>query len=773
MVKFYSFFILFIFFHLGLQAQGWLGFHSSNYAGVQGISHQPASIADSRYKFQLNLVSFDAFAANNYYSIPNEDFKKFDIDTDRLIESSKSNGKGVFMASEVYAPFSFLLTMSPKHALAVTARVRMMANVDGVNEDVANFLDRLEDEDGFVIDPGESYDVSDLYVQSHVWAEYGLTYGRVVMDKGDHFLKAGGTFKLLDGIASGYGYVNSLQYDGLQDDRVNVPNVDVYSGFNDEFDEDDFEYKPLSNLGVGFDLGVVYEFRPNIDSYQYSMDGEDGLWRRDQNKYKFRIGLSLLDLGAIKYNRSNDSGHITGSEDNIDVNNLEGDEADIIESLFNFERGGEYTMNLPTRLVGDFDYNVHKGIYLNFTSQIAFKGGSGDLEKTRYVSTVSLTPRWEKKGIELGLPFSYDKFANLNSGFYFRAGPVVLGSRDLVSTYVFGKDPTSANVYFGLRFGIKYKKKKDRDNDGVSNKKDVCPKVPGVWAFKGCPDTDGDGVQDSEDKCPEVAGVAELNGCPDSDGDGVTDSEDECPQVAGLKEFNGCPDTDGDGIKDADDECPEIAGKAEFNGCPDTDGDGVKDSEDLCPNLAGPVAKGGCPDTDGDGIYDNEDKCPNQPGPVENSGCPYADTDGDGVIDAADECVLIPGVPENNGCPAIKEEEQEILNTAFKNLEFESGSNKIKVSSYSALVELANLLKAKPEWRLQISGHTDSQGSAATNLRLSKNRAQAVADFLTEQGLEKDRFEVQGFGETQPITENDTAEGRKQNRRVELEVLMK
>ena len=95
---------------------------------------------------------------------------------------------------------------------------------------------------------------------------------------------------------------------------------------------------------------------------------------------------------------------------------------------------------------------------------------------------------------------------------------------------------------------------------------------------------------------------------------------------------------------------------------------------------------------------------------AENQGCPYADTDGDGIIDSEDECVLIPGVPENNGCPEIKEEEQEILNTAFKNLEFESGKDKITLSSYTSLVELANLLKLKPDWKLKITGFTDSVG---------------------------------------------------------------
>ena len=97
----------------------------------------------------------------------------------------------------------------------------------------------------------------------------------------------------------------------------------------------------------------------------------------------------------------------------------------------------------------------------------------------------------------------------------------------------------------------------DTDKDGVSDKKDVCPDVPGLKEFEGCPDTDGDGIPDNKDSCPEEAGTAELNGCPDSDDDGVADKDDACPDEAGSAEMNGCPDTDGDGLADNVDKCPE------------------------------------------------------------------------------------------------------------------------------------------------------------------------------------------------------------------------
>lgn len=123
----------------------------------------------------------------------------------------------------------------------------------------------------------------------------------------------------------------------------------------------------------------------------------------------------------------------------------------------------------------------------------------------------------------------------------------------------------SASLMF--RFG-----NTDRDKDGIKDKDDACPDVPGLAQFQGCPDTDGDGVPDKDDNCPEVAGPVENNGCPwpDTDGDGVLDKDDACPSVAGPAANNGCPwpDTDNDGVLDKDDACPTVPGLAQYNGCP-------------------------------------------------------------------------------------------------------------------------------------------------------------------------------------------------------------
>ena len=118
------------------------------------------------------------------------------------------------------------------------------------------------------------------------------------------------------------------------------------------------------------------------------------------------------------------------------------------------------------------------------------------------------------------------------------------------------------------------------------------------------PDRDGDGVLDRDDACPDVPGRRALRGCPDRDRDGVADRQDRCPDAPGPKTLRGCPDTDGDGIADPDDQCPTDRGKAVHRGCPDSDGDGLADGDDQCPEKPGPAALRGCPPKMFDGVLE-------------------------------------------------------------------------------------------------------------------------------------------------------------------------
>ena len=268
-----------------------------------------------------------------------------------------------------------------------------------------------------------------------------------------------------------------------------------------------------------------------------------------------------------------------------------------------------------------------------------------------------------------------------------------------------------------------------------------------------------------------LAGIAVKFGGTDTDGDGIYDKDDACPEVAGLEAFNGCPDADGDGIEDSKDSCPNEAGSKEMNGCPDADGDGVADKDDACPNEAGIAALAGCADADGDGVADKDDACPNEAGPAENKGCPWADKDGDSVLDKDDKCPDVAGTVANMGCPEVTEEVQKQLNDYAKTILFDTGRSSIKAESTGVMVDIIRILAEYPTARFSVEGHTDSQGGAATNQKLSESRANAVRDFLIAEGIGAARLTAAGYGEDQPIATNKTRAGRALNRRVQINLI--
>lgn len=813
-------------------SQNYLGVHSSNYAGVMGLDLQPASFVDGRFVVDVNLFSGNVGAWTNVAKFDTRDMpgwwvKSFKTDTmwmkpdstfaDRYIIDAYKLGsnKRLGMYSNVQVDLlNFAFHVTPKISIGLGVKARGIANVEDATPELVKLAQNGLDYSSLWMQNLRDQNVN---VSAMAWKEYKLNYGQVILDKGAHFLKGGIGIKLLQGVSSAYMYSNDINYGLNNKDTSFLLQGDFSYGYSDNLDNDDltandFVKGSASKLGVGFDIGFVYEWRPNHENYKYDMDGKTGLWRKDQNKYKARVGVSVLDIGGMSYTKGGYSRDFSVNETNPfdlrvfqDAKDLKSFDR-ILDSLIMHDpdwnekegTGGSYYHNLPTALSVQAGYQIWKDFYVDVTGIMNLLSKKNE-NRIRIANQISVTPSYDFAWAGVYFPVSYNSFSGFKAGIATRLGPITIGVTDFKTLFAAGK-VRGSEIYLGLRVPVLYGEPKDRDNDKVSDKKDECIDVPGIWAFRGCPDTDGDGVQDSEDECPDVAGLAAFNGCPDTDGDGIKDALDHCPTEPGLPQFNGCPDTDGDGIPDKDDECPTDPGLAPFKGCPDTDGDGIPDHEDACPTVPGPEINNGCPDTDGDGILDfldncptvpgpaenngcpwpdtdgdgvldKDDKCPTIPGPIANNGCPYQDTDGDGVIDSEDECPNTPGTVANKGCPEIEEAVKEILKTAFDNLEFETGKDIIKEASKPSLDELAEVLVKRPEWKLQISGHTDNVGSAQSNLILSKKRAEAVKNYMASKGIDEKRFNVLYFGQTQPIADNSTAEGRQKNRRVEMTII--
>jgi outer membrane protein OmpA-like peptidoglycan-associated protein len=233
----------------------------------------------------------------------------------------------------------------------------------------------------------------------------------------------------------------------------------------------------------------------------------------------------------------------------------------------------------------------------------------------------------------------------------------------------------------------------------------------------------------------------------DRDYDGLFDGEDKCPTLGALTR-DGCPlDGDADGVSDTEDECPRQPG-ASPTGCPTADGDadGVADADDACPAVAGPPPTG-CltTDDDADGVL-AEDRCPSEP-ETKN------------------------GFEDGDGCPDAIPEDLKAATGIVPGITFKQGTADLDEASFATLDQEVAVLTKNPTVRVEVSGHTSSEGSDERNQELSEQRAEKVREYLVQRGVAPARVVARGAGASEPIADNETLEGRQQNRRIEIRIL--
>ena len=512
-------------------------------------------------------------------------------------------------------------------------------------------------------------------------------------------------------------------------------------------------------VGIGVDFGAVYKLDDKISLSAAITDLGFISWRVDARKIAYNIDYKSVNPGDFSSPAKLTDALFTGGKSSSNQN-------DIIPftsyTNANLNLGGEYGFRDSTMSVGllsrtmfryqsvfeEFtpSYNYHPNEWLNVSTSLSF-----------------LNFRPSNLGLGLGLR-TYFLHWYLSTNFIPQSYASI---GNVVSPY----NPGGMNVSLALNFLIgnpeyNFKRKKDADNDGIPDYQDKCPDTP-IAAHR----------------------KVDKNGCLlDSDKDGVPDYLDKClktPAAAiGKVDSVGCPlDTDGDGVPDYLDKCPdtplEANGRVDVHGClTDADKDGVPDYLDECDTPASAIGKVdsvGCPlDSDDDGVPDYIDKCPKTPLAaeefVDESGCPV-DSDGDGIPDYLDNCPTIAGVADNEGCPEIKKEVKVLFQKALEGIQFETGKVSIDPSSFALLDQIFKVLVENHGYLIDVRGHTDNSGTPAVNLKLSESRADAVRNYLIKKGISKNRISSQGMGDTKPIADNETEEGRAKNRRVEFVVI--
>ena len=547
-------------------AQSYIGLNTDNFGGVHGVLSNPANVVDSRTKVDINLASASAYLSNDYASVNLSNiFGDDEIDFDDEENLSPSSNNSGIINVDVLGP-SFMFNINKKNALAITTRVRSFTNINRVPGDLVAFFESANfDQEVFEVNN------VNLRATSHIWGELGLTYGRVFLNTGNHFLKAGVSLKYLQGLGYASGTANNLQArfnpNEVQGSVGGSLEYNVSENFdrniNDEpFSSDDDAELEIVSTGFGFDLGVTYEYRKDESKYDL----------KNKNKYLLKLGFSITDIGSLSYDDSSRTlydfnGISDFDRESFEDFDLESNDFTDVESKNQVSR----KITLPAAMHLNADWNITNRLYLNLNTDFSFIS-ENEADANRIENNYTLTPRFETQFFSLYSPVGIREFSGFNWGAGFRLGPLYAGSGSIISNLISEKSK-SIDVYAGLKIPIYYskgrsKKIKDIDGDGVVDKEDQCPNEAGTIANNGCPEV----VEEEIIEAVPLVEVVEEPVVLDTDGDSVIDSLDRCPNEFGTVANNGCPevlDTDNDGVPNVLDKCPEVFGVEANKGCPE------------------------------------------------------------------------------------------------------------------------------------------------------------------------------------------------------------
>lgn len=463
------------------QSQDFLGISTGNFSGISGVMLQPASIVDSRYKFDVNLYSTSVNYSNNYFLLNRDALLKFnknsfsDYQTFKaryLSEASLKAGERVFLniGNRTQMPLSFMVTTGKKSAIALNIQSRSMIQGRGITQELAKMA-----YNGFYspLLNNNIINASGFNLKALTWAEIGFTYGRVLYASDKHFFKAAITGKYLAGVASISMGSNDIRFSVNNDSSINfnTNRFDYNHNKNADFDMVfDKNFSPDANA-VGFDAGLVYEYRGNFQKFKYIRNDDEKPYladRRDVNKYIFKLGVSLVDVGMFRFQKPDNVNPFSANITNWNVasanyNTIREFDTALANRVLAIPGSRFYNTYLPAALSVQFDLRFVKGFYLNAMAYRPVNIGKDDGQRFNSYGFYTITPRWESRHFGVYIPYTIaDKNSLTNYqqnllGATVRLGPLFIGSSNL-GTMLFNENLKAADVHIGLKIGITYGK---------------------------------------------------------------------------------------------------------------------------------------------------------------------------------------------------------------------------------------------------------------------------------------------------------------------------
>ncbi|CAL1517594.1 DUF5723 family protein [Chitinophaga sp. MM2321] len=456
-------------------AQSFPGYHTSNYAGIYGVLSNPASAAGYRYKWDVNIIGADAKGGNTYVRIPKSVIfnrpDSFRRNQDYFVDTAARRNQNGWEMAEIMLP-SVLYAIDEKQSVSFVWRMRSSSNGGNLPTPLANFFGNDFPNMQY---SGTNYTMEHGAVSSHIWHELGFSYARVIKETYSGRLKAGVTLKLLSGVAAGYAAVRNANFRLNNKRDATISSGVLNYGYNQELDNwqspDISNVQLFNNNGIGMDIGVIYEYRPDNGGFG-AYEGTDA------DEYKFRIGVSITDIGRIKYNKGVNNTDLDITKDNVnpkDVNYRKDESLKQYSQRLNnyftpIASPDDFNMTLPMAVNLMGDYNIDSRFFVSANAVIALNTGRKDLTKTYAMTQVMLTPRYETDMFGAYLPLVINHNGQADAGVGIRFGPLVLGSYSIFSN-LFQHNIDHADAFVALRLNSAMLKRGDGNGGGIFRKR--------------------------------------------------------------------------------------------------------------------------------------------------------------------------------------------------------------------------------------------------------------------------------------------------------------
>lgn len=428
-----------------LIAQDNLGIAGSTRSPINTVWNNPSTIVDSRAFIDFQLTGFNVFAKNDLVFLRGNELSIANFDTMTTVPLRKQNTPySAFIDLQIGGP-SIAFAVK-QHAFAISTSARVMADVRGIPMKAYDWAQNGFDSPD---EKNKLNTIRNVRTNALAWGELGLTYGTIIQRQGYSITQGAVTLKRLYGFAGAGVRLDSWTYRILDNNSIETQEFIGQYGFNDP------TTALINGKGWGADIGITHKVRhSHSDGYVPHSPCTDG-------DYRYRIGVSLLDVGRINFTEPFYTNNFSQNQSTMweDYQGTQADDIEDIDSLINnnfqlVKENGymtKYTMLLPTAVSAQADFNLISNFYLYgvITYGVPWLNNLG-VQRSGYLG---VAPRWETKRFEASLPVSLYQYKRPQVGLSMRLNSIIIGSDDLAAL-LFKKDIYGADIYFSLKYTI-------------------------------------------------------------------------------------------------------------------------------------------------------------------------------------------------------------------------------------------------------------------------------------------------------------------------------